>query len=63
MSDLSNLRYLTLAVLGIPYAVAVTLVLEPLVIADRLPIALALPVIVTPTVVGAIGALFAIPRR
>ena len=63
MSDRSNLRFLALALLGVPYAIVLTLVLEPLVIADRLHVVPALLATTTPTVVGAFGALFFTPRR
>ncbi len=63
MTAHSNLLFLTLAVLGIPYAIAATFLLEPLVLADRLHIALALVAIASPTVFGAFGALLSTPRR
>ena len=63
MTDRSNLLFLTLAVLGLPYAIAATFLLEPLVLAGRLHIALALIAIATPTVIGAFGALLSTPRR
>ncbi len=50
-------------ILGIPYAIAATYLLEPLVLADRIHIALALVAIATPTVFGASGTLLATPRR
>ena len=63
MHNRSNLRFLALALLGVPYAIVLTLVLEPLVIADRLHVVLALLATTTPTVVGAFGALLVTPRR
>ena len=63
MSDRANRFFLALAVLGIPYAIAATLLLEPMVIAGRIDIALALLAVATPTVLGALGALVSTLRR
>ena len=63
MSDRANRFFLALAILGIPYAIAATHLLEPMVISGRINIVLALLAISTPTVLGALGTLISTPRR
>lgn len=63
MSIRANRFFLALTVLGIPYAIAATYLIEPMVISGRINIALALLAVSTPTVLGALGALVSTPRR
>ena len=63
MPAYANRFFFVLAILGIPYAVAATFLLEPLVLSDRIHISLALVAIAAPTVFGAFGTLLATPRR
>ena len=63
MPDHANRFFLALAILGIPYAIGATHLLEPMVIAGRINIVLALLAVSTPTVLGALGALVSTPRR
>ncbi len=63
MTACANRFFFLLAILGIPYAVVATFLLEPHVLSDRIHIALALLAIAAPTVFGALGTLLATPRR
>ena len=63
MTDRSDRLFLALAVLGIPYAIAATRLLEPVVSAGALNIATALLAVSAPTILGSLGALVSTPRR